>query len=244
MPMTATSYRESHLAKGEDFHREFDVKVNARRGMIWKFEQEIINKILDEFLATTPIHHLDFACGTGRLLHFLEGRTKESVGIDVSSRMLEVAKKITSKSIIIHGDMTHSPLLDERFNLITAFRFFPNAEPELRATAMRVLARHLRPNGILVFNNHIHWHSLYKRIVRVCSFGLRKGGYHGMRSSEVLAMITDACLRIRRVYHVGVLPEFGPIPLRPRRLVEAIEAKAMHVPLSSVAEDLIYVCSL
>src|SRR5262249_23544285 len=47
--------------------------------------------------------------------------------------------------------------IEARYDLITAFRFVLNAEPALRAAAMKALAARLRgPESRLVFNNHGH----------------------------------------------------------------------------------------
>ena len=74
-------------------------------------------------------------------MSYLEDRTKSAVGVDLSPSMLEVARKNKRSAEIIEADLTRSDVLgDRKFNLITAFRFFPNAEAELRSEAMQVLA--------------------------------------------------------------------------------------------------------
>ena len=100
---------------------------------------------------TSPIRSilLDFACGSGRVLELLEGHVGKATGVDVTESMLEVAADVTERSRLVHADITRSDDLDgEQFDLITAFRFFPNAELDLRHEAMAKLATLLAPGGI------------------------------------------------------------------------------------------------
>ncbi len=60
-----------------------------------------------------------------------------ATGIDVSASMLAVARQSAPSAEIVEGDPTREDLLSERhFDLITAFRSFPNAEDPLREAAM------------------------------------------------------------------------------------------------------------
>lgn len=236
---SAPSYRESHLAKGADYHEQF--QANPRRALLWEVEQELLGRILRRFLADRPIDHLDFACGTGRILALLEERTRSSTGVDVSSSMLGVARTNVRRAELIEGDLTRSDLLDgRRFDLITAFRFFPNAEPELRRDAIAALASRLAPGGILVFNNHMNLSSIPRRLVRFVRRG--RTGDDGMWDAEVAALVTGADLGIRARYHVGIMPETEKRVLPLRALVAAIERAATHLPLAGLSDDVLYVC--
>lgn len=113
-------------------------------------------KIIEGFLVDRKIsNHLDFASGTGRIAHFLEKNTKEQYLIDASKKMLDHAKKILdiNKSIFINEDFNKINL-NKKFDLITAFRFFPNAEIFLRNEAMKFISEHLDDGGLLIINNH------------------------------------------------------------------------------------------
>ena len=126
-----TSYRESHKNKGIDYHQLFD--INPRRRLIWSLEKKFISEVISQLPQSSKLTHLDFACGTGRWLNFIKQYTGCSVGVDISSSMLEVARKNNQDLEIFEGDITQMDILGNRkFDIITAFRFFPNAEPELR----------------------------------------------------------------------------------------------------------------
>jgi hypothetical protein len=49
-------------------------------------------------------------------------------------------------------------------------------------------------------------------------------------------------LMIQKVHHMGVLPDYESRLLRPRVLVRVIERAGRHLPLASIAENLIFVC--
>ena len=233
------SYRESHLEKGADYHAVF--RDNPRRALLWALEQEHLARILRRFLADRPIEHLDFACGTGRILALLEGRTRSSTGVDVSASMLDVARKNVRRSQLIEGDLTRADLLGgRRFDLITAFRFFPNAEPELRRDAMSALAARLAPGGVLVFNNHLNRASLLRRIVRLVRGAEATRG--GMWPAEAEALVASSGLRVVARYHAGLVPESEQRWLRPRALVAAVERAATRLPVTDLCDDVLYVC--
>lgn len=239
MTTASTSYRDSHQAKGSDYHSEF--ARNPRRRLLWNIEQQFLSKIVDEFPDAKAVAHLDFACGTGRILQHLEGSVGSSTGVDISASMLAVARENTCESTLLEADLTREdPLNTREFDLITAFRFFPNAEPELRRDSLLALTRHLTPDGRFVFNNHRSTQSLRKRTVRFLTRGSR--GVSGMSPQEVVELVESAGLCIEAVHHVGVVPETERLLVRPRLLVNAIERFCVHLPLAAWAEDLIYVC--
>jgi len=236
-PSRSQSYRDSHLDKGPEYHSGF--LENPRRALLWRLEQNLLRRIVRRFLGDRPFDHLDFACGTGRILTLLERYSRSSTGVDVSSSMLAVARTQVQRAELVQGDLTTSDLLaGRRFDLITAFRFFPNAEPELRRDAIRALASRLAPDGILVFNNHRNLSSLPFRLVRL----LRGRNERGMSHEEAQALVAGAGLRILARYHAGVVPEYETRTLRPRALVTVLETAASHLPLADLAEDVLYVC--
>jgi predicted TPR repeat methyltransferase len=239
-PSAPPSYRESHLNKGSDYHDRF--RDNPRRQLLWRLEQELLGRILRRHLGQRPIDHLDFACGTGRILALLEDRTRSSTGVDVSPSMLAIARTHVHRAELIEADLTRSEVLaGRRFDLITAFRFFPNAEPELRREALAALAARLGDDAILVFNNHCHLAGLSYRLARLASRG--RVAHSGMWDAEVATLVAGAGLEIRARYHAGVLPETETRLLRPRRLVFAFERAATRLPLAGFASDVLYVCS-
>jgi hypothetical protein len=97
-----------------------------------------------------------------------------------------------------------SPFEKESFDLITAFRFFVNAEPALRRAAVHALAPLLAPDGCFIFNNHQNINSPYMRVTRAYA------GFRGFDVFNVLsiaqcrALVAEAGLEIVHLYPVGL----------------------------------------
>ena len=239
MATAVESYRTSHIGQGQVYHARFS--ENPRRSLIWSIEQQLLTQICQQHLSGVDIDYLDFACGTGRILAFLESQVKSATGVDVSPTMLEQARGNVQSAEFIHADITSEPALaDRQFDLMTAFRFFPNAEDALREAVMSELAQHLKPNGILVFNNHRSTASLRSRLARFVTIGRR--GHGGMSPLEVFDLVDRCGLEIVKTHHAGVVPEWEKMLLHPRMLVNGIERLAANLPLGWLAEDVIYVC--
>ena len=236
----AKDYRDSHLApdKGASYHSAFT--DNPHRSLVWELEKKALDNIVKRFHADRPVEHLDFACGTGRILQHLAGRAKVSVGVDLSPSMLDVARTTVPSAELIEADITRSDVLgDRKFNLITAFRFFPNAQVELRMEAMHSLVRHLAAGGHIVFNNHMNRSSLLYRLARL----LRRSTNEGMSGQEVNEIVAAAGLRIEKTYHIGLMPATETHLLLPRLLLGMVERAAFRMPcMTGLSQDLVFVC--
>jgi predicted TPR repeat methyltransferase len=238
--MATADYRQSHRSKGPEYHALFT--ENPRWALMWQLEQQVLRQVVGRFLRHKSIIHLDFACGTGRILAFLEHYTTQSVGVDVSHSMLETARTVIRRSRLVEADLTRHDALDgEQFDLITAFRFFPNAEPELRTAALRALAARLAPGGVLVFNNHRHTGALVRRLVRLLR--RKEASDAGMTDDACRALLQSNGLLLARRYHIGIVPETERRFVRPRALAVAVERLGMELPVARWAENLIYVAT-
>ena len=233
---TLASYRNSHLARGRDYHAIFTSRRHTR--VLWDLERRVLDHLLAQHFPSAPPRHLDFACGTGRILAHLEGRTSVSVGVDVAESMLDVAREVAPRAELRRQDITIDPLPSgEAFDLITAFRFFPRAEPELRDSAMGALARLLTDEGLLVFNNHLNETSLMRRVGR----RLGRCRWRAMSHEEVLRLMKPHGLEMVGSWTLGVLPfndKVIPLP----HLVRAVEwAAARAFRFQRLAQDVVYV---
>ena len=122
---------------------------------VWQMEQSLIDEVLETMVPQRG-RYLDFACGTGRILAQGEAHFEESVGLDISASMLEHARPKLKRATLVCGDATREPeVVEGTFDFITAFRFFLNAQEELRDEAMAWLVPKLRDrDSLLLFNNH------------------------------------------------------------------------------------------
>jgi len=234
-------YRLSHQApsKGKSYDKSF--KKYPYRAFIWKCEQNILNRIIKQHYDNQKINCLDFACGTGRILAYLEDRVSTATGIDVATSMLNVAKQSVKRAKLIQADITRDDIMANcKYNLITAFRFFPNAQDSLRREAITILSSLLSPDGYLIFNSHKNSLSLLNRLVRV----LRRGGYErGLTSYEAQNLAKKAGLKVVEVYHVGLLPITENHYILPTPVLRFIESIASACPFCrDLSQYLIFVC--
>ncbi len=237
------SYRESHKydAKGAEYEAYYQNKAWQR--FLWSREQEIILRILEKYFTGRDVHLLDFACGTGRITEFLENRVKTSTGIDVSGSMLAVAREKLKRTEIIETDITAENVLKPRkFNLITAFRFFLNAEPELRSAAIEALTELLDEDGYLVFNNHRNSGSPWIKL-RYARYRKKnpKSTFNVMSIEQMKNLVEGAGLQIVEIYPAGFFnPPKIPVSFHLNLAIDWAASKFRF--LNRFSESLIAVC--
>ncbi|MBA7710318.1 hypothetical protein ES703_119258 [subsurface metagenome] len=237
-----SSYRDSHKKEGMGERYDNFYATNSWHRFLWSREQEILSDFLDSYFQNRDIHLLDFACGTGRLTNFFENRVTTSVGVDVSESMLEKARKKLNHTELIQADLTKENVLQGRkFNLITAFRFFLNAEPGLCRSVLAALVPLLAEDGYLVFNNHRNRTSPLVWIRYVWARKIRRGTPNFMTFKDVKDMVKEARLEIVRIYPVGFLslPK-GSLPESWNHAVDKIATKFKIPPIFS--ESPVIVC--
>ena len=93
-------------------------------------------------------HALDVACGTGDIAFELARGGARTTGLDVTTRMLQIASRKTPAAAVhfVAGDMMALPFSDCRFDVVTSgygIRNVPAIEP-----ALREIYRVLKPGGV------------------------------------------------------------------------------------------------
>lgn len=98
---------------------------------------------------------LDLACGTGDIAFAVAAEGARTVGLDLTFRMLELAKakpvpvsRFPVPVTFLAGDMTRLPFATSTFNLVTTGYGLRNV-PDLRV-AIEEIARVLKPGGRLL----------------------------------------------------------------------------------------------
>jgi len=239
-------YRDSHTGpdKGKSYQKVFTEMKYER--YIWSLEKKILNEIIKKYLVNKKqIRYLDFACGTGRIINFLEENMFESIGVDVSESMLNIALETVKKSKIIKADITKKNIFnDNYFDFITAFRFFLNAQQELREDALNVISNILKEDGYFVFNIHLNKTSIYFRVA--CLYCKIKGldsEINAVSVKEVNQLIEKTGLQIISTYHYGLIPIFNEDTKIPIWLIAPFEKIISRIPyFKTLSCYLIFVC--
>ena len=158
-------------------------------------------------------------------------------------RSLAIAREKLKRAEIIETDITVENVLKPRkFNLITAFRFFLNAEPELRSAAIGALAELLEEDGYFVFNNHQNSGSLWIKL-RYARHRKKnpEGTFNVMSLDQMKKLAEETGLEIVEIYPAGFFhPPKVPVSYRLNRAIDWAAGKFNF--LNRFSESPIAVC--
>ncbi|WP_244571224.1 class I SAM-dependent DNA methyltransferase [Mesorhizobium carmichaelinearum] len=201
-----SDYRSSHQTPGygTDYTKTF---CSGYYAALWlRIERPLVEGILRP-LGGPGRSCLDFACGTGRVTTVAGPLFGEVVGVDVSQSMLACAR-VPGNVKLVKADLTVAPL-SRRFDVVTAFRFFLNAEDTLRRDALSAIHEHLNDGGLLVSNIHMNATS---PAGLVCRFLNRFQGRVVRSTLSIHAyrqMLASNGFVVERVIGYGFLPRPG-----------------------------------
>lgn len=237
-------YRISHTS--ERIVRQYE-EVVYRAGsyddMLWQREKEILKQEVEKLRKQVrDIEYLDFGCGTGRILVFLEEYMRRSVGVDPAEAMIAVARECSKQAELVVADITRDDTLSgQQFDLITAFRVFLNSQPDLREEMLSVLVPKLRDDrSRFIFN--IHGNLISFRFFTKLWYMLRGRRLNTMTVSAVKHMAERHGLEIVRWYGFGVKPKIF-YRLLGARFMFAVDSLLSKIPwMKYISYDLVFVC--
>jgi predicted TPR repeat methyltransferase len=205
--METRNYTASHEGRGVDYDERF--QQLPMRATMWDMEQSILSHLAVGIGAATV---LDLACGTGRISRVLRDTlpAADIIGVDVAESMLSVARERVPDASFIRTDIRTlgKVVPDASVDLVAAFRFFPNADPDLRAVAVRAIASVVRPGGHLIFNNHRNFWSpsyLARRLPRAASAP-------GASNGSLVAPLVEHGFKVVKHRSLGLLPHSDAAP--------------------------------
>jgi len=161
-PMT---YRQSHLGKAGAAY-DAALAGDGLDAFMSGREDALLRELAPRLGAAGGGRYLDFACGSGRILVSVAPAFRDVVAVDVSENMVAEARRKVPGAAFHVVDLTVDPLDLGRFDLITAFRFFGNAEDGLRRAVLRRLRGLIADDGCLLINNHRNPASLLATLSR------------------------------------------------------------------------------
>jgi SAM-dependent methyltransferase len=165
---------------------------------------------------------LDFACGTGRITELLQSEFGQVTGLDISPDMLTEARTKCPGATFVCGNLLAQPELVGKFDVITSFRFFPNAEPTLRRQALQALVPHLKPGGVVIVNNHQNSASLLGVLRRL------RGSTRAFMAPETMPeLLGTAGLAVTEQYGFGKIPVWRDWSLVPARWIAYFERRSV-----------------
>jgi len=238
------SYRDSHSSPeyGKRYERTYSQGYYYEQWI--KVERPLLQNILKQTIDSGASSCLDFACGTGRILLLIEEMFSIAYGVDVSDSMLKIAREKCKTAVIEKRDLALNPF-EYRFDVITAFRFFLNAEPQLRNEALMSIHKHLDDNGILVTNCHVNKWSPLGIFYQLREAVWKHKNANTLSLSEFKEILEINSFQIQSVYRYGYLPRTGwHLQWIPRFLMLPFERFVKKVPVMPdwMAQSFILVC--
>jgi SAM-dependent methyltransferase len=202
---TAT-YATSHTATGYGKRYNKNYSAGYYAALFREFELPTLKALWAE-LATPSSLMLDFACGTGRITSEATPYFGKVVGVDISSEMLKYA---ASNDLVDYRlqDIMAEPL-NEKFDVVTSFRFFLNAEQALRERALEAIRGHLKPGGRLVCNIHMNSSSPLGMFFRLADRVPGLPRHNTLSLEQFSQTLSGAGFAVEKVIWYGVLPRPG-----------------------------------
>ena len=149
--MTSKKYKELSI---KEFTKAAEVYESDHAG-VYNMCKKDYPDILAELEKEPFDDLLDCGCGTGPMISLLyeKDRTKHYVGLDLTPKMIEVAKAKNLKGVDwVVGDCENLPFNDESFDVIictNSFHHYPNPQNFFDS-----VKRVLRPGGRLVLQGY------------------------------------------------------------------------------------------
>jgi SAM-dependent methyltransferase len=234
-----SDYRSSHAAidAGANYNKTYDAGYYAA---LWiKIERPLIEDILRTIGAPQKTC-LDFACGTGRITRVAAAHFGTVVGVDVSNAMLACAD-VPANVRLYRIDLTRQPL-NETFDVVTAFRFFLNAEDALRRDALRAMRRQLNEGGYLICNVQMNATSPFGLALRAANAFPRSDFLNTLSIGDLTDLLIASGFDVKRVAAYGYLPRPGSLlPRLCEAWLEPVEriAGALRLPPSMAQQFLV-----
>lgn len=207
------AYSNSHQSASRANTYDADLS-SGYQGMLWYArEAPLVEHLLARTIDEGATSALDFACGTGRILKLEHDLGLKSTGVDVSAAMLEVCRKRVPEARLMLSSIDAVPATSV-YDVITAFRFFTNADDWLRDQAVATARRLLPVGGHFISNVHLQSTSP-GGVARLAARMIRGAPYpHAYSWRAHSGLLQRHGFEIVDVVPYGVLPNLGRLAPR------------------------------
>jgi SAM-dependent methyltransferase len=117
------------------------------------FDRDLLTRFARELKARGEI--CDMGCGPGHVARFLRDAGAKVFGLDLSPRMVAIARDLNPDISFREGNMLALDLPDESLGGIAAFYAIVNFPEQLLPQVFREMSRVLQPGGQLLLSFHI-----------------------------------------------------------------------------------------
>ena len=141
---TQSSYDQVATEYAEKFKDEMDDKP---------FDRDCLDRLAREVGDLGTI--CDMGCGPGQIARYLHRKGIDTLGVDLSPRMIAEAQRLNPDVYFHQGNMLALPDADNSWGGIAAFYCMIHVPREQIVNALREMKRVLKPGGVLLVTFHI-----------------------------------------------------------------------------------------
>ena len=145
---SSNSIRDSYDRVAEEYARRIFDELQHK-----PFDRQL----LDRFAARIPKNGqvCDMGCGPGQIARYLHRQGADTLGVDLSPRMVAEAQRLNPDILFHQGDMLALPDEDNSWGGIAAFYCIIHIPRPQIVDALREMKRVLKPGGVLLVTFHI-----------------------------------------------------------------------------------------
>ena len=147
MPERA-KYQASYDAVADEYVRRISDELRHK-----PLDRALLDRFANRVRKRGPVG--DLGCGPGHVARYLKERGVDIVGYDLSTRMVEAARRLNPEIKFHPADMTALDHADESWAGLVAFYSIIHIPPSEIAPTLRLFRRILQPGGILFLAFHI-----------------------------------------------------------------------------------------
>ena len=150
-PMTkdvTEGIRESYDWIADDYAREIYGELQHK-----PFDQQLLDRFAARIAGRGQV--CDMGCGPGQVARYLRDAGAEGFGVDLSPRMVELARQLNPDIPFREGNMMALDLAEGTLAGIAAFYAIVNIPEESLPSVFREMHRVLAPDGLLLVAFHL-----------------------------------------------------------------------------------------
>jgi SAM-dependent methyltransferase len=162
----------NNLAKA--YEREVEAATRFARLPAQVFLQakavHLLGKIRERFKDLALVRILDVGCGVGLVDQLLKAHLPHLVGVDVSSKSLDIARLKNPEIAYHYSADGRLPFANGSFDVLFAICVWHHVPPDQWTTFLGELSRVLVRGGLLLVYEHNPWNPITRLVVFRCSF--------------------------------------------------------------------------
>lgn len=145
---SASDVRTSYDAVADDYTSRIAAELDNK-----PFDRLLLDQFAEQVRDLGWV--ADLGCGPGHVVRYLQDRGVPVVGIDLSSRMVQCARKLHPNIEFVQGDMEALPVVGEAWAGIVALYSLIHVPRDRVVATLREFRRCLRPRGLLLLAFHL-----------------------------------------------------------------------------------------